>query len=115
MFAKRFFFICAGLLCLAVAYHVGATSATAKVSGSRLVAMADRPSIGSSAVAVDQSGRIYLGHMGQWTQSGTVPGTPVAMWSRSNTGEVFFVLENGELWRLDANGTLGFDSNVFGP
>ena len=32
--AKRFFFTCAGILCLALAYHLGATSATAQ-SGSR--------------------------------------------------------------------------------
>ena len=32
--AKRFFFTCAGILCLALAYHLGATSATAQ-SGPR--------------------------------------------------------------------------------
>lgn len=30
MFAKRFFYSCAGLLCLALAYHLGASNATAK-------------------------------------------------------------------------------------
>ena len=29
MFAKRFFFVSAGLLCLAAAYHLGSTTATA--------------------------------------------------------------------------------------
>ena len=28
--AKRFFFVCAGILCLAFAYHLGATNATAQ-------------------------------------------------------------------------------------
>ncbi|OGF08046.1 MAG: hypothetical protein A2W00_09095 [Candidatus Eisenbacteria bacterium RBG_16_71_46] len=28
--AKRFFYVCAGFLCLALAYHLGATSATAQ-------------------------------------------------------------------------------------
>ncbi len=32
--AKRLFFICAGILCLALAYHLGATNATAQ-SGAR--------------------------------------------------------------------------------
>jgi hypothetical protein len=34
--AKRFFYICAGILCLAFAYHLGASSATAQggVTGS---------------------------------------------------------------------------------
>jgi hypothetical protein len=30
MVAKRFFYVCAGLLCLALAYHLGAMSATAQ-------------------------------------------------------------------------------------
>ena len=30
MFAKRFFYVCAGLLCLALAYHLGATNAAAQ-------------------------------------------------------------------------------------
>jgi hypothetical protein len=30
MFAKRFFYVCAGLLCLAITYHLGARNATAK-------------------------------------------------------------------------------------
>lgn len=34
MFAERFFFVCAGFLCLALAYHLGANNATAKVPGS---------------------------------------------------------------------------------
>jgi hypothetical protein len=29
MLTKRFFYVCAGLLCLALAYHLGASSATA--------------------------------------------------------------------------------------
>ncbi|HEY3216361.1 MAG TPA: hypothetical protein VGK93_07705 [Candidatus Eisenbacteria bacterium] len=33
MFAKRFFYVCAGLLCLAIAYHLGARNAGAQ-SGS---------------------------------------------------------------------------------
>ncbi len=36
--ARAFFFVCAGLLCLAVAYHLGATSAGAQAPGNPLVA-----------------------------------------------------------------------------
>jgi hypothetical protein len=32
-FPRRFFFVCAGLLCLALAYHLGAKSAVAKAPG----------------------------------------------------------------------------------
>jgi hypothetical protein len=34
MFGKRFFFVCAGLLCLALVYHLGASNAVAKPPGS---------------------------------------------------------------------------------
>ena len=33
MLAKRFFYVCAGLLCLALAYHLGASSAAAQYQG----------------------------------------------------------------------------------
>jgi len=35
MVAKRFFYVCAGILCLALAYHLGAQSATAQSGGGR--------------------------------------------------------------------------------
>lgn len=38
MVAKRFFFVCAGLLCLAVAYHLGARNAGAQAPSNPVVA-----------------------------------------------------------------------------
>ena len=38
MVAKQFFFVCAGFLCLAFAYHLGATNATAAKPGSTIIA-----------------------------------------------------------------------------
>ena len=38
MLAKRFFYVCAGLLCLALAYHLGARSATAQAPGNPIAA-----------------------------------------------------------------------------
>ena len=38
MFAKRFFYVSAAILCLALAYHLGATSATAQATKSQVVA-----------------------------------------------------------------------------
>src|SRR5213594_2223453 len=35
--AKRFFYVCAGLLCLAISYHLGAKSAGAQSGASRVV------------------------------------------------------------------------------
>jgi len=39
--AKRFFYVCAGILCLALAYHLGARSATAQAPGDPIVAADD--------------------------------------------------------------------------
>lgn len=38
MVAKRFFYVCAGILCLALAYHFGAQSATAQAGNAIMVA-----------------------------------------------------------------------------
>ena len=38
MVAKRFFHVCAGILCLALAYHLGAQNATAQAPGNPVVA-----------------------------------------------------------------------------
>lgn len=37
MIAKRFLFICAGLLCLALSYHLGAKAAGAQAGGQAIV------------------------------------------------------------------------------
>jgi hypothetical protein len=38
MFARKFFFVCAGLLCLAITYHFGASSAKAAKPGPPIIA-----------------------------------------------------------------------------
>ena len=40
MLAKRFFFVSAGILCLALAYHLGASTATAQAPSNPIVAPA---------------------------------------------------------------------------
>ena len=57
MFAKRFFYVCAGLLCLALAYHLGAKSAGAQAPGNPVVGIT-----GSSSyiAAVTSNGDVYL-------------------------------------------------------
>ena len=55
--AKRFFFVCLGILCLALAYHLGANNASAQGSGGkvRLIAAA-----GDNAWVVTDTDDIYL-------------------------------------------------------
>ncbi len=55
--AKRFFYVCAGLLCLAMSYHLGARSAGAQVAGS-LVAGSYEPD--TSPCGVDASGNLWI-------------------------------------------------------
>jgi len=54
---KRFFFVCLGILCLALAYHLGANNANAQgsVGKVRLIAAA-----GDNAWVVTDSDDIYL-------------------------------------------------------
>lgn len=55
MVAKRFMFVSAGLLCLAIAYHLGATSASAQPSGYAIGFAVD----GDGVYAFLDSGDVY--------------------------------------------------------
>ena len=110
--ARRSLYVCAALLCLTMVYQVGAKNAEGKVPPS-LLGMTDYPRASGSAVAIDQAGAIYFGQTGHWRRVATTPGPPANIWSRSSTGEVFIVLANGDLYRLEADWTLTPDSNVF--
>ena len=71
--ARAFFFVCAGLLCLAVAYHLGANSARAQAPGNPVVGF-------SGPLLCTANGDIYaaaaLGgnaaSYAQWTRVGNV-------------------------------------------
>jgi hypothetical protein len=60
MVAKRFFYVCAGILCLALAYHLGVQSATAQV-GSTVNGFAMYPGGGAASTCwvMTPSGDIY--------------------------------------------------------
>ena len=81
MLAKRFFYVCAGLLCLALAYHFGAVNATAQAPGNPIVAAYATPS--SANVVILSNGDVYVaGSLGPtipWDYRGNVfgSGTPV--------------------------------------
>jgi hypothetical protein len=56
--AKRFFYACAGILCLAIAYHLGATLATAQgTEGGQIKFVETR---GNHFVIVSQNDDIYV-------------------------------------------------------
>jgi hypothetical protein len=109
--SKQVLYTFLGLLCLTLICQGGGHFAEGRTR-SILLAMTDNPSTGG-AVAIDRDGGIYIGQSKIWTRVGNTPSAPAGIWSRSSTGEVFIALQNGDLYRLEANRTLTLDSNVF--
>lgn len=104
MLAKRFFYVSAGILCLALAYHLGATSATAQGTSSGIVA-----DIGCAPGSPEPGMSLVLNRVVySATLSGTygfqvraplppIPGTsPVVAIDASCTG--LGMLANGDVW-----------------
>jgi len=56
--AKRFFYICLGILCLAFAYHLGATNATAQSGAKGQIRFVDTR--GAYVVVVSDTDDIYV-------------------------------------------------------
>ena len=56
--AKRFFYICAGILCVAFAYHLGATNATAQSGVRGQIRFVE--SRGAYVVVVSDTDDIYV-------------------------------------------------------
>src|SRR5438128_1757716 len=77
MIAKRFFYVCAGILCLALAYHFGALSATAQAPGNPVVGIAYFAAAGNSGVAVTTNGDVYESVAGSDYSSWSLRGKPV--------------------------------------
>ena len=79
MLAKRFFYVCAGLLCLALAYHLGATSATAQAPGNPVVGVGGGGGDNRQVfVAVTANGDAFLYSPGNtnWQPAPNVFGAP---------------------------------------
>jgi len=75
--AKKFMFVCLGILALAVAYHLGASSAQSQATGT-FVSLAAGPGDGSSEMyALTSDGDFYgmsMSNMRAWTYWGNVAG-----------------------------------------
>jgi hypothetical protein len=78
MIAKRFFYVCAALLCLAIAYHLGARSATAQANNQAISSFniegfcAGSPGI----IVLTTKGDVYRRPM---TCSGLPAGAPILL------------------------------------
>jgi len=84
--ARAFFFVCAGLLCLALAYHFGARSATAQAPGNPVVA-----TFGGNKAVVTANGDVYEvldTYVGPWHRSGNVFGSATPSTAQPTWGQV---------------------------
>jgi hypothetical protein len=57
--ARKFFYACAGLLCLMVAYHLGASTAGAQAPGNPVVSVASTASGPGGVIAMTAGGDTY--------------------------------------------------------
>ncbi|HEY2953837.1 MAG TPA: hypothetical protein VGK89_01165 [Candidatus Eisenbacteria bacterium] len=114
MFVKRFFYACAGLLCLALAYHLGAGSATAQAP----VALVGVTRNATSYAAVDEAGTVCVESPGGWIVADHIPGRPVSLSADlAVTGGLIVGTASGDIYvsSLDAWPPIfTFHSNVFG-
>ena len=91
MFAKRLFYASAAILCLALAYHFGATSATAQAPGNPVVA--GWQSVyggGTASIVMTANGDVYQGPplgAGSWSMVGNIFGAPTPV-QQSTFGSV---------------------------
>jgi hypothetical protein len=92
MVAKRFFFICAGILCLAFAYHLGARSASGEAYPTGPVECVGYSEHTAAAVINHE---LWRAEAGALDGTGTIPSASRAV----ACGYDGVVLENGEAWK----------------
>jgi hypothetical protein len=113
MFAKRFFYVCAGLLCLALAYHLGARGASAQGQG--VLAVAEIMPTTSRVSAVVGRDILALETNGERFDSGTVPGSATIVAVDYSSGRFNAVLSNGDFYYRDSSGPWILSGKIFGP
>jgi hypothetical protein len=74
MIAKRFFYACAGLLCLAIIYHLGASTAGAQGFGLGIVCRLAGTDMYGTESFCTPSGDVYQFWNGHWTKASNVFG-----------------------------------------
>jgi len=74
MTARKFFYVCAGMLMLALSYHLGASTAGAQGPGLGLVCRLDGTDMYSTESFCTPGGDIYQYWGGHWTKTSNVFG-----------------------------------------
>jgi len=78
--ARKFFYVAAAMLMLALSYHLGASGAAAQAGGRLVGAFVMQGCSPWLAVAADDGGRVYMrSQSGGWTVAAQLPGTPTAV------------------------------------
>lgn len=102
--ARRFFYVAAGMLMLAMSYHLSADRATAQAGG-QLAAIA----VGGALFGVDQDGGLYSGEgcfgtNRPFARVGELPAgrTPTCMASLNNGAIIFIGCSNGDVFTFNA-------------
>jgi hypothetical protein len=113
--AKKFFYVCAGLLCLAGAYALGARKAGAQ-GGCQIVA---GDTYNTEEFAATADGRIYArGPNGPWTLGRSVPVTSpvvslVVQFGQIPPNPFFYVYcQDGTVWECDGYSGISTSTNV---
>jgi hypothetical protein len=121
MLAKRFFYVSAALLLLALTYHIGVRQANAQAPGNPVVGVVG-PN-GCNHLAVTANGDAYTSSdLAFWHHTGNVfgaegppPGNPVIGVAAANSCGHMAVTANGDCYRTGDNGaTWTRTGNVFG-
>jgi len=102
--AKRFLFVCAGLLCLALSYHLGARNATAQAPSGSVTAMAYTGASYQTCLVATTSGDLFEWSNG-WQSRGNVFG--------GNSGGRTVVEMDGEMGATFRFFALASDGEVF--
>jgi hypothetical protein len=117
--ARKFFYVCAGVLMLVVAYQFGVTAAHGQAGGT--VTDAEDPGLGSYVVT--SSGAVYLsGYTSylavapHWSLVGTIPeSSPIVRITSAGDGIAHAFAENGNFYvSPDGGKTWSLHGNVFG-
>lgn len=97
--ARKFFLVCAGLLCVALAYHLGSRSAAAQ-GGASMVGIDWMGTNGCyQPVAIDASGQLFEACGGTWRPTFRLPGRPVAIKAENrDIRNVVVLMDNGDLY-----------------
>jgi hypothetical protein len=124
--ARSFFFVCLGILALAVAYHLGATTATAQAPGNPVVQL--QRSSNGNLISITSNGDAYESVSpsadGPWSFRSNVfsgatpaPGNPVVGIERGNNFGMISITSKGDVYQSSDDSGAGpwtFRSNVFG-